>query len=469
MAKYVGSGHQDPSTCLAGTRMTALREIDDWKRKNQGQRGSELMWLTGSAGSGKTAIAQTKKVFFLIASRPESWIWTAFSSPLTPSLSIVNLNYDEESRGDIRLFYQAEFKKIRDDSRHFHTMATAPIAWPLDKELDEFVERSSGQFIYAKTVARFVGDPNKSPITQLKLVLQPLPERTTQGTPLDRLDNLYKQILSSVANWKLASIVLGALSAIQCYSGTRREALPMIECLLGLNAGDAYITLRNLHCITFVPRDLALEREGLSAQDYQILLKAADQHPRFYHRSFIDFLHSSDQAGPYFIDNHESNRRMAFGCLKILQSLQVTWAYAHNFWEWRCTNSGYEDNRELLKVLDQFSFISWYFMVWKFQKERNWKKLKPLRLIEKWNSDALEATQEISKTLKLLDVRIHVLYSAADMQHWMKPAMLVIELYDVSLVACRQKVWLDETYVIRQCEVSSKREKNKIIHLLNKV
>ncbi|KAF9528162.1 hypothetical protein CPB83DRAFT_907088 [Crepidotus variabilis] len=57
--KYTSISQQEaPSAVLPGTRKTALQEIDDW-RDNEHEPGSAFMWLTGSAGSGKTAVTQT--------------------------------------------------------------------------------------------------------------------------------------------------------------------------------------------------------------------------------------------------------------------------------------------------------------------------------------------------------------------------------------------------------------------------
>ncbi|KAF9526615.1 hypothetical protein CPB83DRAFT_895957 [Crepidotus variabilis] len=542
-AKYAGSGHQDPSVCLEGTRTTALDEIDEWKRRSRQEHGSALMWVTGSAGSGKTAIAQTvyerfkaegllaveasfflstgrtdpKYLFlaiayqlamanellkasietvlqidpavvdapievqlqrlvlgsiskagvlvptiyviidgldecgsedeqiqiihliqgviakqqlpirFLIASRPESWIQTTLSSSSAPHLSTVMLDQDKEADNDIRLFYKTEFKKIRGDPRHVHSMASAPSPWPLEYELDLLVRWASAQFIYAKTVTRFVGEPGHSPRRRLDHVLQPLPELTKSEYPLDRLDILYSHILSCVADWNLTSIVLGSLSVYTPLKvPVKREVLSIIEVIHGLHTGDAYLTLRNLHALVFVAPDLTSEREGTAYEDYRAILYDQGQFPRFYHKSFTDFLHHSQRAGEYFIDKNESNQKMAIGCLKVLQSVtlnpltrlfSMTWYYAHTCWDSHCINSGSHGNQKLLGELYCFSFMSWYFLA---QHDQKWKKLAALRRVERWKDDALYTIQEISRTLGGLGLYYCTLYYASRMWDWMK-------------------------------------------------
>ena len=62
--------------------------------------------------------------------------------------------------------------------------------WPEEGIIDLLVQRSSGQFIYAATVLKFVGADFFSPRKQLALVLKRDP------TAFSDLDQLYTQILS---------------------------------------------------------------------------------------------------------------------------------------------------------------------------------------------------------------------------------------------------------------------------------
>ena len=62
--------------------------------------------------------------------------------------------------------------------------------WPGEGIIDLLVQRSSGQFIYAAAVLRFVGADFCSPTKRLALVLKPDPRAFSD------LDQLYTQILS---------------------------------------------------------------------------------------------------------------------------------------------------------------------------------------------------------------------------------------------------------------------------------
>jgi len=58
MNHVVGAGHHsgDRQGCIKGTRRGVLQQLEDWLHDEQGER---FFWLTGFAGTGKSAIAQT--------------------------------------------------------------------------------------------------------------------------------------------------------------------------------------------------------------------------------------------------------------------------------------------------------------------------------------------------------------------------------------------------------------------------
>lgn len=76
----------------------------------------------------------------------------------------VPLDTDSEAYEDIRKYLEAEFDKIcknRIKGPHLST------SWPSEKEIDQLVRKSSGQFIYAATVVRYVSAFDHSPVDRL--------------------------------------------------------------------------------------------------------------------------------------------------------------------------------------------------------------------------------------------------------------------------------------------------------------
>ena len=85
------------------------------------------------------------------------------------------------------MFLREGFAKIYADNP---ILSHVEQPWPKEGIIDLLVQRSSGQFIYAATVLKFVGADFCSPTKQLALVLKPDP------TAFSDLDQLYTQILS---------------------------------------------------------------------------------------------------------------------------------------------------------------------------------------------------------------------------------------------------------------------------------
>jgi len=114
---------------------------------------------------------------------------------------------------DIRVFLRDSFEKIK---RTHPFKSRLPMVWPTPAAVETIVQKSSGQFIYAATVIRFVQSIRHQPHHQLEKILN---LRPLQGDmPFAQLDELYTMILSSVA--KIDQVLL----AISVYSLRVQEA-----------------------------------------------------------------------------------------------------------------------------------------------------------------------------------------------------------------------------------------------------
>ncbi|KDR74922.1 hypothetical protein GALMADRAFT_70600, partial [Galerina marginata CBS 339.88] len=91
---------------------------------------------------------------FLISSRPEPDIRTAFGFGYLNDISTQNpLDDNYLPSKDICLFLHDKFTEIK-NSHPFR--AQIPPDWPSDEAMQTLVKKSSGQFIYASTVVKFV-------------------------------------------------------------------------------------------------------------------------------------------------------------------------------------------------------------------------------------------------------------------------------------------------------------------------
>ena len=169
---------------------------------------------------------------FLIGSRPESHIRDSFDQESLYTITHrVVLDETFNPGRDIRIFLQDGFAKICGKNPILLHMEQP---WPTEGIIDLLVQRSSGQFIYAATVLKFIDSPFCSPTTQLTLVLRPDPSAFSD------LDHLYTQILSVFPSSVNIVKILGIISL---FHGKLAE---VVEDIFGMEEGQLKLVLRGL-------------------------------------------------------------------------------------------------------------------------------------------------------------------------------------------------------------------------------
>ncbi|TFK61523.1 hypothetical protein BDN72DRAFT_438807 [Pluteus cervinus] len=133
-------------------------------------------------------------VKFLISCRPERHLeslFNEFARQLGPSYRI-QLGQSKGDKNDIRTFLRVSFDRICQDRRNDDAMSITRGSWPSQEEIEELVDRASGQFIFAATVVRFVDNETEDPVKMLNLVLG------RQTSSFAAIDQLYVVILERV-------------------------------------------------------------------------------------------------------------------------------------------------------------------------------------------------------------------------------------------------------------------------------
>ena len=107
----------------------------------------------------------------LICCRPEPTIVTAFNdtdSPLNRISTIMSLSDDVDADADIRAFLVEKFARTKKQLPH-----PPNEDWPTAENIEYLVNKSSGQFIFAATVERYVCSPSHrhQAVARLKYVL----------------------------------------------------------------------------------------------------------------------------------------------------------------------------------------------------------------------------------------------------------------------------------------------------------
>ena len=203
---------------------------------------------------------------FLICSRPEAHVQAVFESEVMSRITNPVLLDDQFGPDDdIRKYLMDEFTRICTEHK------LSALEWPPGRAIDQLVSKSSGQFIYASTVVKFIDDIYDDPRERLDIVFKTRP--VNSASPFAELDQLYIQILSQQPNVRLL-----------------RDLFTLI------------IALRNPK-IKFVCRRLQIREEQLERKLLRLrsLVCISRLGVTTYHLSLHDFFLDKKRAGEYFI------------------------------------------------------------------------------------------------------------------------------------------------------------------------
>ena len=238
---------------------------------------------------------------FLTGSRPESHIRDSFDQESLYTVTRRVILDEKFNPGrDIQQFLRDGFAKICANNP---ILSHVEHPWPEEGVIDLLVQRSSGQFIYADTVLKFVGAKFCSPTKQLTLVLK------RDATAFSDLDQLYTQILSAYPRAVNIVQVLGIISASH---GERAEVM---EDIFGMEKGELKLVLCGLSSLMKDENDDGWGGLNLGATSYFI--------PHFAHASFGDYLFDSSRSGPFHVNRQEyENQLTKRSFALIIQSIR---------------------------------------------------------------------------------------------------------------------------------------------------
>ena len=212
---------------------------------------------------------------FLIGSRPEFHIRDSF---------------DQESLYTVtrRVLLDETFNPAKD----IQVFLQEP--WPEEGIIDLLVQRSSGQFIYAAVVLKFVGADFCSPTKQLALVLKPNPTASSTNC-----------ILKSIYPSGVVNIVqvLGIIIA------SDQNLLEVIEDILGMEEGELRLVLRGL--------------SSLMDENEEVIHKGSfvTVIPQFAHASFGEYLSDSSRSGPFYVNRQEYENQVTIRSFALIMQI----------------------------------------------------------------------------------------------------------------------------------------------------
>ena len=206
-------------------------------------------------------------------------------------------NVDE----DIRLYLQEKLTAVAKQRSNFDV--TKP--WPRNKDLVVLTKKSSGLFIFASTLTRFIESEYHEPNERLQLIVTSPDSTVHEGGA--GINLLYTQVLTlAFSDAKEDTVftklrrVLGAV--VLAFNPLSREQIAEI---LDISPSLIISTLRHLHSVLLVPSEDSKEI-------------------RVFHKSFPDFLQDHDCCPDprFLIETPTHHNDIALDCLKLLKKLK---------------------------------------------------------------------------------------------------------------------------------------------------
>ncbi|KAF9482897.1 hypothetical protein BDN70DRAFT_381121 [Pholiota conissans] len=250
-----------------------------------GPNGDAQIRLLSALGAAADEL-QHIPIIFLVASRPEFEIRLAFNQePLRSLMRGIFLDKNYQSNNDIHVYLTSKFQEIRQYQLALGIQVPPP--WPTASDMTRLVNKSSGHFLFAATVVKFVNSPRRDPVDRLNIILGM--SDAGKETPFAALDALYHFVLSGVDDLVNVLRVLTLLMLGGDYSNML--TVGVVECLLGIQVNRI---LMDMHALVFVP---------------PINNPAAAL--RMHHASLGDFLMDQSRSGEFFIDTKKGHVKLA--------------------------------------------------------------------------------------------------------------------------------------------------------------
>ena len=283
---------------LSSTNISCLIVVDALDECIDDQPASAILSVLGRL------VKQLLSVRFFITGRPEPRIRTGFRLPLLEPLTQIFLLHEVEPftvEEDIRLYLQEKLTAISKRRSNLDL----PDPWPCNEDLTALTKKSSGLFIFASTLVRFIESEHHLPNDRLQLALTPSDSTVHEGQA--GIDSLYNQVLTHAFSDVKEATVFADLRRVLgvVIIAFNPLSLSQIAEILGVDKPLITKTLRHLHSVLLVPND-----------DFKEI--------RVFHKSFPDFLQDRGRCSDskFFIDSAVHHGEMALDCLELLKKLK---------------------------------------------------------------------------------------------------------------------------------------------------
>ena len=283
---------------ISSTNISCVIVVDALDECIDDQPASALLSVLGRY------VKDLPSVKFFITGRPEPLIRTGFRLPLLEPITQIFLLHEVELSDvneDIRLYLQAKLTAIAKRRSEFDVSHP----WPCDQDLTTLTKKSSGLFIFASTLARFIGSEHHEPDERLHLIITQSDSTVHEGGA--GIDPLYTHVLEHAFSGIKETAVFTNLrrvlgTVVLAFNPLSREQIAKI---LDISTRLITTNLRHLHSVLLIPNEDSKEI-------------------RIFHKSFPDFLQDPNRCcdPKFLIDASTHHGDMALGCLELLKKLK---------------------------------------------------------------------------------------------------------------------------------------------------
>ncbi|KAF9445996.1 hypothetical protein P691DRAFT_734046 [Macrolepiota fuliginosa MF-IS2] len=295
---------------LAGLRDTVLIILDGLDECNGEEAQRQIIFLIGKF----SLEYPMSPLIWLVASRPEPHIFSAFSSKaITSSWEEMQVPVDsDQGCRDVERYLRDNFEEIRE--RYPQSIPSSEQQWPAEVDFSKIAARSSGLFVFPSTIIRFIGDTDyANPVSQLKIVLGVIDSTSSTGTaknPFALLDALYTRILSEIHRDVLRTTMylLALYTGKLVFSDSDSNMVLGVACnWFGVTQGDAYGALRKLHSVLKIPAP----QKAFDSDEGAL---------KPFHASFFDYLVTHSRSGAFYVGAPEIIQRHLLRCIHVLEA-----------------------------------------------------------------------------------------------------------------------------------------------------
>ena len=242
-------------------------------------------------------------VKFFITGRPEPRIRSGFRlESLVPITEVFKLHEvkPEAVDRDIGLFFKTQLAGLARDRSDFDLTED----WPSPSDVKILCKKAAGFFIYASTVVKFVASES-DPLTERLALITSLPESTDEEGK-SGVDQLYTAVLQQAFSHSHADN-RQKYHHFQTVVGTvlllfNPLSIQSLSELMGCSTQRTRSTIRSLHSLLLIPENI-------------------EDPIRIFHKSFPDFLTSSDrcQDKQLLVQPTNHHGKILLACLQLME------------------------------------------------------------------------------------------------------------------------------------------------------